>query len=459
MDKREIVDRLNDEFSLSFDCLIWQQFPVSLLTAIGDTLRHGGHRSSDTFVPTWFSSRSQKHATIFEIASLSGLDIESLKPLEKASLTELYRLATVFHQRNEDSDSEEEEPSRDHTDSIFSEEHDSLLYKVNKCSEGEMKNSVQASVLLSSFFLEDVYLGLFVEQDGLITFRSEFHRPEVWFLEALASTIFSAEHPLLDLYHRGRLDQAILKALSSYSLTDFQQIKSIVLSFLLRTVQCPIGQFWMGNDQEDSQRHLVILTQAFQVSVFPVTNVVRSLLVEDDTATNLLHPVTKVSWFDAIAMCNQLSERLGLDPYYEVSETEVFIHPTNNGFRLLTEAEWEYAAKAETEYSFAGSMDLTEVGWYKGNASEIQRIALKKSNNYGLYDMSGNVFEWVWDAYQAYSGDEDTDPRVDEARGLRVTRGGSVDDVRDFAKVYTRLPTPPTLKSQTISFRIGRNQS
>jgi formylglycine-generating enzyme len=141
------------------------------------------------------------------------------------------------------------------------------------------------------------------------------------------------------------------------------------------------------------------------------------------------HPVNQVSWYDAMAFCNELSKREGRTPAYSINGSNVTWNQQANGYRLPTEAEWEFAAGGGNHsngYKYAGSNNIDEVAWYDGNSGgKTQPVATKKSNELGIYDMSGNVREWCWDWYGDYSSNSQTNPTGPASGSSRVKRGGS----------------------------------
>ena len=141
-------------------------------------------------------------------------------------------------------------------------------------------------------------------------------------------------------------------------------------------------------------------------------------------------PVIEVTWYGAVEYSNWLSEQAGLTKAYSISGTSVNWNQNAEGYRLPTEAEWEYAARGGVQskgYKYAGSNNVGEVGWDSGNSGrETHPVKGKKANELGLYDMSGNVWEWCWDWYDSdyYSSSPENNPVGPPSGSSRVLRGG-----------------------------------
>ena len=271
MDKQALVRKLNDEFALSLDVPSWQRVEGSLVVDLHSVLRDSpADDEFDVDIPEWFSSRSQKHSAIVDISSLSGISMDALASLQTVPLADLYQLVVVLHARSVEEIESEDETGFDSTSSLdaVSDEHEILIQKIHTFSDLEIENSISAAVLLSSFGLEDVYFALFEERDGKLIFREDLARPELWLLEAFNAAVFSAEHPILHWYSSGRLDQTLMEAFATYSSGELQKASSLVRMFLLRQVICPAGRFWMGNEDTDSVRHRVNISQSISVCVF-----------------------------------------------------------------------------------------------------------------------------------------------------------------------------------------------
>jgi len=174
-------------------------------------------------------------------------------------------------------------------------------------------------------------------------------------------------------------------------------------------------------------------------------------------------PVENISWFDAIDFCNKLSVKEGLTPCYTLGRNKsVTFNQLANGYRLPTESEWEFAARGGLKSKndvYAGSNNLDEVAWFKDNSGGTSHdTGLKRANELGLYDMSGNVWEWCWDWYSsAYSSEKALNP-TGVATGMeRCRRGGSWQQVSKSARNSNRLGTPPNLSFPYVGLRVVRN--
>ena len=184
------------------------------------------------------------------------------------------------------------------------------------------------------------------------------------------------------------------------------------------------GSFQMGSlDGLASEQpvHEVSLTRAFSMAAYAVTFEEYDLFC-DDTPNNRpddrgwgrgKQPVIHVTWYEAVAYCNWLSEKACLTPCYSGTGKNIICDFDANGYRLPTEAEWEFAARGGLQSKgtlYAGSDNPDEVAWYATDQPHL--VGLKKPNELGLYDMCGNMFEWCWDWYlmDAYTSQAQTDP-------------------------------------------------
>ncbi len=231
------------------------------------------------------------------------------------------------------------------------------------------------------------------------------------------------------------------------------------------------GSFQMGSPTTESGRgsnevqHPVTLTTDFWMAESEVTQrQYRNLMGSNPSSfkgDDL--PVEGVSWFDAVAYCNALSEKEKLTPCYQINGTTVGWGDgvKCTGYRLPTEAEWEYAANPATppRTIYAGSDTVDGVAWIDTNSGNTTHaVKTKTANGRGLYDLSGNVFEWVWDWYQSnYEALPATDPIGPSTAATRVIRGGSLYDTATYARVAQRYSNTPTYRSDFLGFRFVRS--
>ena len=211
-------------------------------------------------------------------------------------------------------------------------------------------------------------------------------------------------------------------------------------------VAIPKGKIELRDDR--IKKKWTVELQPFLLSKFPVTQVLYHQITKEAPSAYKgdNRPVETVSWKDAVVFCNSLSKHGGLDPCYLISEEEITYNDNANGYRLPTEAEWEYACKAGTTEPRYGELEF--IAWYKGNSDRsTQDVGLKEPNAWGLHDMLGNVWEWCSDIYDRtiYGS-------------YRIFRGGGwADDERGCLATNRRRSHPTAFKIDDLGFRIARN--
>ena len=231
----------------------------------------------------------------------------------------------------------------------------------------------------------------------------------------------------------------------------------------------PAGRFEMGSPQSDfradgSEKPQVgvYIAEGFWMSETTVTQDLYQAVMGVNPSHVVLpkHPVTKVSWLDAIHFCNRLSTLLNLPPAYNICGRRIDWNRNAGGFRLPTEAEWEFAALAKHQYTYAGSYQSDPVAWCQHNSANTSHpVGQKDSNGFGLYDMSGNVYEWCWDWYSSYP--ETTEqtlfqhsPSGPLKGDTRIARGGSFQSSEDQVRVKSRWSEQPNEATDFIGFRL-----
>ena len=169
------------------------------------------------------------------------------------------------------------------------------------------------------------------------------------------------------------------------------------------------------------------------------------------------HPVLFVSWYDAVWYCNWLSQQEGLTPAYTINGTDVTWNRNTNGYRLPTEAEWEYACRAGTTTAYStGDSITTSQANFDGQRQGTTPVGSFEPNPWGLFDMHGNVVEWCWDWYEEYPSEAQTDPIGASFGSGRVIRGGSWHTTPALVRSAFRTSFFPSGGSFSIGFRLAR---
>lgn len=249
-------------------------------------------------------------------------------------------------------------------------------------------------------------------------------------------------------------------------------INATIYSKLIEMITIEGGTFTMGCTWAESTcfgdeipSHQVSLS-SYEIGKYEVTQ----KLWKEVMGTNPSYfigdnkPVERVSWYDIIDFCNKASNKYGLTPVYTINGTMVSADWSANGYRLPTEAEWEYAARQRNDgvnynYLYSGIFEIAALGWYAGNSGGTTHdVGTKIANRLEIFDMSGNVWEACWDWYGGYNTLNQSDPKGPVSGTHRVLRGGSYLLEDKHCRVAKREFASPENKGNSRGFRLARTK-
>lgn len=215
----------------------------------------------------------------------------------------------------------------------------------------------------------------------------------------------------------------------------------------LQTVEIPAGTIALRDDR--TGRTWNVELHDFLIGRYPITQAQYAAVTGEWPSSYIAAqcPVEGVSWIDAVRFCNILSRAADLHACYDIDEdgTGASLIPERNGYRLPTEAEWEYACRAGTNGPRYGELD--EIAWYRENSDgHIHEVGRKQPNAWGLHDTLGNVWEWCADQY---------DPEV--YGSYRMFRGGGWADSERGCLATNRRRSHPTFAIDDLGFRVARS--
>lgn len=241
------------------------------------------------------------------------------------------------------------------------------------------------------------------------------------------------------------------------------------------------GCFSMGTNDLHSEHpqfpeHEVIIND-FLISDAPVTESLYKFAETKRKEEDQQIPVTDVSWYMAIEFCNEFSKKTGRQQCYTIDQLHVSCDFKKNGYRLPTEAEWEYAARGggwnnrkwsgtnyicdesgERDYLYGPPNVLNEYAWTTNNSdNRIHPVKSLLPNDLGLYDMSGNVSEWCFDRLAPFSRGLIENPRGPKEGDERVLKGGAFNSIPEYCSNDLRMSRPPEHRFNFIGFRLAQS--
>ena len=252
--------------------------------------------------------------------------------------------------------------------------------------------------------------------------------------------------------------------------SDADKKKSPSLSRMI-LVTSKNHSFQMGANNVAMPVHQVSFTYDFYMDTTEVTQGDYQALmgVNPSYFKDSLRPVERITWFDAVLYCNQRSRREGLDTVYRYTGISgvpgdgadslkgFIMDNSKKGYRLPTEAEWEYAYRGGTHTIFywGDSEDSADAyAWYSPNSGDSTRpVGLKKPNGFGLHDMAGNVYEWISDRYGDYDSIPQIDPQGPDTGSFHALRGGCWFNVPFVLSAAYRGKEPAVDRNLDVGFR------
>lgn len=230
----------------------------------------------------------------------------------------------------------------------------------------------------------------------------------------------------------------------------------------MTSITMEAGSFWMGSEEygiDEQPKHEVELTHSFEMMKTEMTQSgYHSIMGENPSFFSKCGddcPVEKVRWIDVIQLSNRLNEALGMETCYLVEERDA-TWPKGyecTGWRLPTEAEWEYVVDKAMQ---SENVRIRKIAWYKKNSSGYTHPVCSKNETMGFCDLLGNVQEWVWDRPDAYSKDAVIDPLGGEGSSHRSFRGGAWNRYPENINWKVRKEANVFFRNNDLGFRLVR---